>query len=227
MTSSLTPHELSWKISLRVGRERPSPSPGILSVPHLLQGISSSLAPSLPFSASPEGMGSGELLEFGVYFDLRASPIALLFQELSPSQGSSRDIFPCPSSSSLPQGTVLEPPPKRKMPPLPQVSQAQGGRCGTILAGHRGDFGRSIPCAPGGMRAVVSAAGIPGGICSRGMCPQCGNFTKKVGAGHWACGRGLNRAGIYWKNLWETGVGDAVLVTAPSHTSNGSCWQLF
>lgn len=71
---SLTFRELSWKLLLRVGRGTPSPSPGSLlipslSIPHLLQDISSSLPPSLPFADSPEGMGQGKLLEFGVYFD--------------------------------------------------------------------------------------------------------------------------------------------------------------
>lgn len=52
-------------------------------------------------------MGQGELPKFGVYFDFRACPIAPIFRELSPSQGWSQDIFPCPCSSSLPQGSVL------------------------------------------------------------------------------------------------------------------------
>lgn len=53
--------------------------------------FSSSLAPSLPFAASPEGMGQWELLEFGVDFDFRAS---LIFRELSPFPGIESGHFP-------------------------------------------------------------------------------------------------------------------------------------
>lgn len=53
--------------------------------------FSSSPALSLPFAASPEGMGQGELLEFGIYFDFRAS---LIFPELSPFPGIESGHFP-------------------------------------------------------------------------------------------------------------------------------------
>lgn len=210
--SSPTSRELGWKISLR------SPIP---------ESSSPVLPPWLhpcPLQPLPRGWGRETSWSLGFILISELPPFSRSFH---PSQGWSWNIFPCPSSSSLPQGRVLRASIPEEDPSSSSGAPGSEGGCGTLLAPCRRFWPENSVCS-----------GWDEGSGARGMLQQ--EFQVGFAPGDVSppreCKTSASRALGVWGRLepsWDLRgnagktFGKLMWVVALSHTSDGSCWELF